>query len=421
NRHMFRDRLEHEIGISNRRNVPFALMFIDLDHFKEVNDTLGHGMGDLLLIEATRRLNECVRRTDIVARMGGDEFTVLLTEIENLNHIDRIAENIIAKLATAFLLKKEIAYVSASIGITLYPNDATTIEGLLKNADQAMYVAKEQGRNRLSYFTPALHEAAQNRLRLVNDLRGALEAKQFMVYFQPIIELASGEIHKAEALIRWQHPERGFVSPAQFIPLAEETGLILAIGDWVFRQSMNYAKRWRELYRPTFQVSVNKSPIQFYQDGEDHTAWLAFLKELGLPGQSLNIEITEGLLLDSNSAINGALLTLRNNDIQVSIDDFGTGYSSLSYLKKFDIDYLKIDQSFIRNLKSDHNDRVLCEAIIVMAHKLGIKVVAEGVETTEQRDLLATAGCDYVQGYLYSRPVPPEAFEALLKQGHLQI
>lgn len=416
NRHIFYDRVEQEIKKSTRSGTPFALMFIDLDHFKAVNDTLGHDMGDVLLIEATRRIADCVRATDIVARIGGDEFTVLLTEVDDLSSVERIAQNIIKQLAASFQLKNEIAYVSASIGITLYPNDAIDTEGLLKNADQAMYVSKNQGRNRHNYFTPALHEAAQTKLRLVNDLRGALAADQFMVYFQPIVELATGNIHKAEALIRWKHPERGLVSPAQFIPLAEETGLILGIGDWVFHESMRYAKRWRTLYNPLFQISVNKSPIQFYQDREDHTAWLSYLKEIDLPGQGLAIEITEGLLLDSNTLVNGALLTLRNANIQVSIDDFGTGYSSLSYLKKFDIDYLKIDQSFVHNLKAGHNDLALCEAIIVMAHKLGIKVIAEGVETSEQSDLLAAAGCDYAQGYLYSRPISAEEFEGLLKQ-----
>ncbi len=417
NRHMLHDRMEQEIKKSTRSGASFALLLIDLDHFKEVNDTLGHDMGDVLLTEATHRIVDCVRATDVVARMGGDEFTVLLTEVDDFSSVERIAQSIIQKLAASFQLKKEIAYVSASIGITLYPNDATDIEGLLKNADQAMYVAKEQGRNRHSYFTPALHEAAQTKLRLVNDLRGALAANQFMVYFQPIVELATGNIRKAEALIRWQHPERGLVNPAQFIPLAEETGLILGIGDWVFHESMRYAKRWRTLYNPVFQISVNKSPIQFYKDGEEHTAWLSYLREIDLPGQCLTIEITEGLLLDSNSLINGALLTLRNADIQVSIDDFGTGYSSLSYLKKFDIDYLKIDRSFVSHLAIGHNDLALCEAIIVMAHKLDIKVIAEGVETAEQRDLLAAAGCDYAQGYLYSKPIPADEFEKLLKQG----
>ncbi|MDO8466371.1 MAG: EAL domain-containing protein, partial [Gallionella sp.] len=417
NRRMFRERLEQEIRKSNRSSLPVALMFIDLDHFKEINDTLGHDIGDILLTEASRRISDCVRATDIVARMGGDEFTVLLVEVEDVASVERIAQSIIEKLAASFQLKEEVAYVSASIGITLYPNDADTIEGLFKNADQAMYVAKEQGRNRHSYFTHALQEAAQIRLRLINDLRGALAAGQFMVYFQPIVELATGRIDKMEALIRWNHPERGLVSPAQFIPLAEETGLILEIGDWVFYESMRWVKRWRTLYNPVLQVSVNKSPIQFYKDGDEHAVWLAHLRDIDLSGQGLVIEITEGLLLDSNKSINGALLTLRNSDIQVSIDDFGTGYSSLSYLKKFDIDYLKIDQSFVRHLETDRNDLVLCEAIIVMAHKLGIKVIAEGVETKRQRDMLGIAGCDYAQGYLYSKPIPAEEFEELLKRG----
>ncbi|MFZ2302315.1 MAG: EAL domain-containing protein [Gallionella sp.] len=417
NRRMFRERLEQEIRKSNRSNLPIALMFIDLDHFKEINDSLGHDIGDILLVEASRRIADCVRATDIVARLGGDEFTVLLVGIEDVTSVERVAQCIIEKLAASFQLKEEVAYVSASIGITLYPNDANTIEGLFKNADQAMYVAKEQGRNRHSYFTHALQEAAQTRLRLINDLRSALAAGQFSVHFQPIVELATGRINKAEALIRWQHPERGMVSPAQFIPLAEETGLILEIGDWVFYESMRWAKHWRTLYNPVFQVSVNKSPIQFYKDGDEHAVWLSHLRDIDMPGQGLVIEITEGLLLDSNTSINGALLTLRNADIQVSIDDFGTGYSSLSYLKKFDIDYLKIDQSFVRHLETDHNDMALCEAIIVMAHKLGIRVIAEGVETAHQRDLLVAAGCDYAQGYLYSRPVPAEEFEELLKRG----
>ena len=415
NRHMLHDRMEQEIKKAKRANLKIALLLIDLDRFKEINDTLGHDMGDLLLIEAARRITGCVRTTDIVARFGGDEFTVLLAETDDVSSIERVAQNIIQSLAAVFRLKGEASYVSASIGVTLYPDDADTIEGLLKNADQAMYAAKEQGRNRHSYFTRAMQEAAQTKLRLVNDLRGALAANQFMVYFQPILELATGNIHKAEALIRWQHPERGMVSPVEFIPLAEETGLIFEIGDWVFHESMHWAKRWRTLYNPELQISVNKSPMQFYKDGDNHTAWLAYLRKLDLPGQSLAIEITEGLLLDSNISITGALLTFRDAGIQASIDDFGTGYSSLSYLKKFDIDYLKIDQSFVRNMATDHSDLVLCEAIIVMAHKLDMKVIAEGVETEQQRDLLVTAGCDYAQGYLYSRPVPPGDFEILLR------
>ena len=415
NRRMFRDRLEQEIKKANRAGLPIALMFIDLDHFKEINDTLGHDMGDLLLTEAARRIIDCVRATDIVARLGGDEFTVLLAELDDIGSVERVAACITQKLAAPFQLKDEMSYVSASIGITLYPNDADTIEGLFKNADQAMYVAKNQGRNRHSYFTHAMQETAQNRLRLINDLRGALPGNQLMVYFQPIVDLATGRINKAEALIRWKHPERGLVSPVEFIPLAEETGLIFEIGDWVFHESMRCAKRWRKLYNPALQISVNKSPVQFYKDGDDHSAWLSHLRKLDLPGQSLAIEITEGLLMDSNVSMTGTIVTLRDVGIQISMDDFGTGYSSQSYLKKFHIDFLKIDRSFVRDLVTDPSDLALSEAIIVMSHKLGIKVIAEGVETKEQRDLLTSAGCDYAQGFLYSKPVPAGEFEELLK------
>ncbi|HYQ59658.1 MAG TPA: EAL domain-containing protein, partial [Desulfatiglandales bacterium] len=264
------------------------------------------------------------------------------------------------------------------------------------------------------YFTRSMQQSAQNRLQLASDLRGALAAGQFRVYFQPIVNLVTGSIDKAEALIRWQHPVRGMVSPAEFIPLAEETGLIVEIGDWVFKEAARQAKRWRTLYNPVLQISVNKSPAQFRQTGNSHETWLDYLQVLGLPGQGITIEITEGLLLDVQASVTDKLLEFRDAGMQVSIDDFGTGYSSLSYLKKFDIDYLKIDQSFVRNLETDPDDIALSEAIIMMAHKLGLKVVAEGVETEAQRNLLVDAGCDYAQGCLFSRPVPAEEFEALL-------
>jgi EAL domain-containing protein (putative c-di-GMP-specific phosphodiesterase class I) len=308
-----------------------------------------------------------------------------------------------------------VVYVSASIGITLYPNDATDIDALMKNADQAMYVAKNKGRNRFSYFTQSLQEDAQNRLHLINDLRGALEARQFRIHFQPIIELATGQVHKAEALIRWQHPVRGMVSPAEFIPLAEETGLINEIGDWMFKKSAQWTKFFSDLSGDCFQLSVNMSPVQFQQGGKICEEWVECLSGLGLSGKNIVIEITEGLLLNAESGVTDNLLKFRDAGIQVAIDDFGTGYSSLSYIKKFDIDYLKIDRSFVNNLETDPDNMALSEAIIVMAHKLGLKVIAEGVETEAQRDFLAAAGCDYAQGYLFSKPVPPEEFERLLK------
>lgn len=417
NRRLFRDRLEHTIKLSKRDHSPFALMLIDLDHFKEVNDTMGHDAGDFLLVDAAQRILHCVRESDTVARMGGDEFVVILPDIEDPANIERIAQKIISKLAAPFILGEEKAFISASIGITLYPSDASSMETLLKNADQAMYVAKNLGRNRMSYFTPVLQENAQKRMRMINDLRDALASDQFRVYYQPIVELATGEIHKAEALIRWMHPTRGMVEPSQFIPLAEETGMIVEIGDWVLHQAMHQVKRLQASHHKGFQISVNKSPVQFQQDNPLKAAdWLLELERNGLHASSLVVEITEGVLLDDAGHVKERLLASRDAGIQVAIDDFGTGYSSLSYLKKFDIDYLKIDQTFINNLGNHPDDMALCEAIIVMAHKLGLKVIAEGVETEQQRQLLLAAGCDYAQGYLFSKAIPSNELEVLLQK-----
>ncbi len=417
NRDMFRDRLGNEAKKSDRVGLPLALLLIDLDRFKEVNDTLGHAVGDHLLQEAARRIRSCLRESDTVARLGGDEFAVVLSAMAETNHIEDVAQKIIGGLAKPFQLGSEAVYVTASIGITLYPNDTTDIDALIKNADQAMYVAKSKGRNRASYFTQSLQDEAQNRLRLINDLRYAIEAEQFRVHFQPIVKLSTGRIQKAEALIRWQHPERGMVSPVEFIPLAEETGLINEIGRWVFKESAAWAKSWNVLCHDNLQLSVNVSPIQFHQGALICEEWTEHLRGLGLSGKHIVIEITEGLLLNAESEVTNTLLKFFEAGIQVAIDDFGTGFSSLSYLKKFDIDYLKIDRSFVSNLETDANNLALSEAIIVMAHKLGLEVIAEGVETEAQRDLLAAAGCDYAQGFLFSKPVPPEEFEDLLKKG----
>ncbi|WP_426103662.1 EAL domain-containing protein [Massilia sp. TSP1-1-2] len=415
NRRMFHDRLEHDIMKSRRDGQRIAILFIDLDHFKEINDTLGHHQGDILLIDAARRIRSCVRETDTVARLGGDEFTVILSDLSAVSPVDVIAQKILDVLQAPFQLGEEQAFVSASIGITLYPDDARDIDDLLKHADQAMYAAKGAGRNRFSYFTPALQVAALNRMRLTNDLRSALKGDQFRVFFQPIVHLKTGSIHKAEALIRWQHPQRGLVSPMEFIPLAEASGLILDIGEWVFKESARWVQRWRAEHNARFQVSVNQSPLEFQREGKGYEGWFAHLDALGLDGDAVVVEITEGLLLDASTGVTDKLLALRDAGIQVALDDFGTGYSSLSYLKKFDIDYLKIDRSFTRNLAPNTSDMALSEAIIVMAHKLGLRVIAEGVETQQQCDLLLAAGCDYGQGYLFARPMPGEEFDALLR------
>ncbi len=412
NRRMFRDRLHQELKRAHRSHTSVALLFLDLDHFKEVNDSLGHDMGDLLLKEAASRLQSCVRESDTIARLGGDEFIIILNDLQSTGIVGSIAQKILTRLATPFTLKSSAAYVSASIGITLYPEDADNIEGLMKNADQAMYAAKKQGRNRYSYFTPAMQEQMNRRIHITNQLRVALNTEQIWVVYQPVIDLASGKISKVEALVRWEHPEEGVIAPNVFIPIAEESGLITLLGNRVFQDALTLAKRWCRRI-PGFKVSVNRSPVQFSNKEED---WLELLHKSGLHGDDIIVEITEGLLLDNRPGVQEHLLALKEAGIQVAIDDFGTGYSSLAYLKKFDINYLKIDQSFVQNLAPGNQDQAICEAMITMAHRLGLEVVAEGVETKAQRDLLMAAGCDFGQGYLFSHPLPKQELEELLER-----
>jgi diguanylate cyclase (GGDEF)-like protein/PAS domain S-box-containing protein len=422
NRTMFYDRLEYEIKKSSRARLPLALMFIDLDHFKEVNDALGHDAGDLLLREAACRLNSCTRRADTVARLGGDEFTVIMGELEDRESVERVAREILARLAEPFRRETGDIYVSASIGITLYPEDATSIEALLKNADQAMYAAKGKGRNRYNYFTPSMQRAAQARMQLVQDLHGAIEGGQFELMYQPIVALATGRMQKAEALLRWRHPVRGQIVPSEFISVAEETGIIVPIGEWVIEQAVRQTRHWRATADPGFQLSVNVSPVELsrqcinHSERGKHGGWLAAQQTMEMPG-AIIMEITENVLLQASDAMTETLLLLRGQGLQIAIDDFGVGYSSLSYLRKFRADYLKIDQSFVIRMKSQSDDFALCEAMIVMGHKLGMKVIAEGIETREQRDLLTAAGCDYGQGFLFSYPVSATAMDALLKAG----
>jgi diguanylate cyclase (GGDEF)-like protein/PAS domain S-box-containing protein len=414
NRRMFNDRLAQEIRKSHRNGERFALLYLDLDHFKEINDTLGHSMGDLLLCEAAKRLSSCVREADTVARLGGDEFTILLSDLRSGTTVERIIAAIQQAFSQPFQLGSETAFVTPSIGVTFFPDDATDAENLLKNADQAMYAAKQQGRNGYRYYTQGMQEQAQFRMRQLRDLRRAIANGEFRVHYQPIVDLADRRIRKAEALVRWQHPERGLIAPGEFIALAEESGLIGDIGNWVFEEAARQVRQWRDRYQPGFQISVNKSPLQFRQNDGGKTDWPIRLQELGLPGDSIVVEITETSLVEDNQATESKLLGFRDHGIQVALDDFGTGYSSLAYLRRFDIDYIKIDRSFVRPMTAESDELALCEAIIVMAHRLGIKVVAEGVETPQQHELLRAAGCDYAQGYLFSRPVPADEFERLL-------
>jgi diguanylate cyclase (GGDEF)-like protein/PAS domain S-box-containing protein len=418
NRRLFRDRLDQEVKRAHRSGLQIGLLFIDLDRFKEANDLLGHDVGDLLLKQAALRLSACVRESDTVARLGGDEFTIILTELDNPAYVEQLAQKALDTLAEPFRLGNEVVYLSASIGITLYPADAGGPEELIRNADQAMYAAKKAGRNQFSYFTRSMQEKAHIRLRLGGDLRNALGAGQLEVHYQPIVDLSTGQIAKAEALLRWHHPKLGLVDPAQFIPLAEESGLINEIGDWVFKQAASCSQRWSAQSNAPLQIGVNKSPLQFISHSRE-VDWTDYLRQLGLSGSSISVEITEGLLLNASADVAEQLLQYRDAGIQVTIDDFGTGYSSMAYLKKFDIDYLKIDQSFVRDMETDAGNRTIAESIIVMAHKLGMQVIAEGIETIAQKELLIAAGCDYGQGFLFSAAVPPQAFEQMLAESPL--
>ncbi len=415
NRRMFREHLDVALAKASASGHRLALMFLDLDRFKEINDTHGHDAGDVLLQTAAQRLRGCVRETDMVARLGGDEFTLILTGMDSMERLDAISHALLTRLAEPFHLGKETEYLSASVGITLAPDDGTDSETLIKQADQAMYAAKRLGRNRCERFTLAMQEATLMRSRIARDLRSALPEQQFWLAYQPIVDLRTGTVRKAEALIRWQHPIHGLISPATFIPIAEEAGTIHEIGRWVFETAARQVAAWQASLHPAFQVSVNKSPAQFKEGSLKAAQWNAVLHDLGLHAQSIVLEITEGLLMDASATTREHLSTLHAAGVQISLDDFGTGYSALSYLHQFDLDYLKIDQSFVRNLHATSKDLALCKATIVMAHELGMKVVAEGIETEAQRDLLTQAGCDMGQGYLFAKPLPAAEFEALIR------
>lgn len=413
NRQLFLERLNQEIKKHRRHGHPLALMLLDLDHFKEVNDTLGHMKGDVLLEDAARRILQCVRETDTVSRLGGDEFAIILPECLLLQ-VQNIAHKLSESLSQPFELGDgDRSFISVSMGIALYPDNADDLNTLVKHADQAMYSAKSEGRNRFHFFLPAMQLEAQNKMKLTNDLRHACQRGELEVRYQPILDLMNGRLKKVEALLRWYHPVRGEVGPQTFIPLAEASGLIHDIGNWVSLQVIAHIVQWHQRFGQIVQVSVNRSPIQFDQGD---ALWLDKLNEKGLPGNCITVEITEGMLLKKSDRIQQSFLDYRNQGVEVSIDDFGTGFSALSYLKKFDIDYLKIDRSFISEITMDESDKALTEAIIVMAHKLGIKTIAEGVETRDQHDMLRGFGCDYAQGFWYSKAVSAHNFESMLNQ-----
>ncbi|MEN9844101.1 MAG: hypothetical protein RLZZ612_1930 [Pseudomonadota bacterium] len=418
NRNMFREGLARHLhpylsGYSAPSDTRLALFFIDLDRFKEINDTHGHDMGDLLLQQAAQRIRSCVREEDLVARLGGDEFTLVVPDVQQTESIERIARELLDRLNEPFDLGGEREYISASIGVTLCPDDGVDSDTLVRHADQAMYAAKHGGRNRWERFTTALEEAATVKARTARDLRTALNDQQFEVYYQPIVHLSTQRVLKAEALLRWKHPLWGDISPAQFVPVAEETGQIQEIGHWVLEQVTTQVQQWRTHLDPDFQISVNQSAVQFRQGRQENGTrrWTARLAELGLPGDSIALEITETVLMDASESTRLQLDQLHKAGIKLALDDFGTGYSALSYLHRYDLDWLKIDQAFVRHLDTSHKDLALCKATIAMAHALGLQVVAEGIETQIQCQLLTQLGCDAGQGFLFARPMPAAAFE----------
>ncbi|MBV7535149.1 EAL domain-containing protein [Duganella sp. sic0402] len=417
NRHMLLERVAQEMKRSRREEAPLALLCIGLDGVREVSDTLGRQQGDALLVEAARRIGLCVRTSDAVARLDGDAFCVILCGLEQVSSIDRIVQNLLAMLNRPFTLGTAQAAMSASIGIALYPDDAADADALLGNAGQAMHAARQGGGNRYSYFTDDLQLAAQLRQQMTLDLRCALQQRQFELHYQPIVNLRSGKIERAEALLRWRHPQRGLLAPAAFLPYAESGGLMLEIGDWVFRQASAQARHWQDELGAGFQVSVNQSLAQLRGDTAMYVEWLRHAASLGLPPRSIMLEISESALLDGAARTTERLRELREMGLQVALDNFGAGYASLSHLKHCGIDQLKLDHSLIQHLASDSGDLAICEALIVMAHKLGLRVVAEGVETATQSGLLVMMDCDYAQGYVFAGALPADEFGALARRG----
>jgi len=418
NRRLFQERLQREIIKAERYEQQLSVFFIDLDHFKQINDTQGHDKGDLLLIQAAQRLLKCVRESDTVARLGGDEFTIILVDITNPAIIERIAQKIIEAIAAPFILGHKPFYISASIGITSYPNDSKSIDALLKNADQAMYISKENGRGQFTYFTSSMQKEAQARMQIIKDLRSALDEEQFILEYQPIYSIDKRHIENIEVLLRWEHPRRGLIYPNEFITLAEETGLITAINDWVFYQATKQLTQWHTQGYPDIQISINISHLQL-MTGNSSKKWEQHLKKQAISGDKITLEITQHLLLNITPNVLQQLKHLKHIGIKIAFDDFGTGCSNISYLKQVDIDYLKMDRSLIQSLVPESNNLELSEAIILMAHKLNCQVIAKGVETLEQKHLLLNAGCDYAQGFLYSGPVSAQEISKMLKDSSL--
>lgn len=411
NRRLLNELLEHAVKHAEREHSKIALLFVDLDRFKTINDTLGHHAGDMLLASATHRLISSVRECDTVSRLGGDEFVIMMNGLRENDDAAIVAKKIIAALQESFIIDGKELFIGASVGISIYPQDGLTSHDLIKAADIAMYQVKHEGRNNFSFYTSRLGETAHERLNMDTMLRHALERSQLVVHYQPQISLQTGSIIGAEALLRWNHPELGMIPPGKFIPLAEETGLIIPIGEWVLRQAATDLLRLHKAGYQLQRISVNVSATQLHRSNFADTVY-GVLVETGCEPEQLELEITESAIMNNVEYVIEVCRRLKDMGVKLALDDFGTGYSSLSYLKRFPLDKLKIDQSFVRELPYDPDDMAISSAIIGLGRNLGLTVIAEGVEKTEQETFLQEKGCQEAQGYLYSRPI---SFAALLE------
>ncbi len=414
NRNLFRDRLKQSLLQMKRQGQMLAVLFLDLDRVKLINDTLGHNVGDLLLKAVGERLVYCLREGDTVARLGGDEFMVLLPGIDHVSDVSKLTEKILEALRPSFRIRGHDLYITASIGISISPFDGVDADTLSKNADTAMYRAKKHGRNNYQVFTPSMTEEVCEQLELGNNLRKALDNKEFVLHYQPQLSIKTGEMIGMEALVRWNHPEMGMIPPKKFIEWAEDSGFIIPLGEWVLREACAQNRAWQHMGLPRLRVAVNLSANQFKDEEFVHIVEKT-LEDTSLAPDCLDLELTESVVMDNVGRSLRAPHDLKAMGIKFSIDDFGTGYSSLSYLKHFPVHTLKMDQSFVRDLSFDPNDAAIATAVIALGHSLNVTVLAEGVETEQQLEVLRQLHCDKMQGYLFSRPLDATAFENLLR------
>ncbi len=416
NRLFFTDRLRQAKALAKRERHKCGILYLDLDRFKIINDTLGHAVGDILLREVGKRLSSCVREVDTVARIGGDEFSIVLVNLTHAVDAEQVADKILKALAKPVQAEEHELFITTSIGVSIYPTDDENPETLLKKADAAMYQAKAQGRNNCQVYDPSMDLDTERRLTLEGGMRRAIKNEEFYIVYQPKIDAVSNQITALEALIRWEHPELGMLPPAEFIALAEETGLIISVGEWVIRRACQDNRQWQDQGLPKVRVAVNVSGFQLQAKNFVRTV-KDLLKETGLPGEYLEFEITETVIMQNPEFAVGILIQLRDMGIHISIDDFGTGYSSLAHLKRFSVNTLKIDRTFVRDIEGNSTDAAIASAIISMGNSLNLKVIAEGVETEGQFAVLKEKRCDEMQGYLFSKPVPVGDVEGLLRNG----